>query len=570
MTAAVAVVRFREHARAAAMPLDNLVTIGFQVDRAVLRLRLEVERATPGSDAAEDALLWLDLVQSRLPLLSQGVAGALIRTAPEAAAAARELKERLHDLDAAVAGAPDEATRLHLLRELTPPLHDPATRLGLATVHLAAGERTREARELEALEARIGWLVGAAAATAACLFGLLLLQARRLARERQAAEAASAAKTTFLANMSHELRTPLNGVLGMLDLLADEALPPAARERAETARSSARQLLGVIGDILDISKLEAGRIELERVAFGLPALLGRCHGTFAAAAEAKGVALRLDLAAGLPDRVLGDPTRLAQIVNNLLSNAVKFTERGEIVLAARRPPAAGEEGRLVIEVRDSGIGIAPDALGGLFRKFTQADASTTRRFGGTGLGLAITRELAELMGGRVEADSTPGRGTTMRLHLDLPLAEPAAPPASPTPAAPAAAPAAGGPRVLLVEDDRVGQLVATAMLRKLGAHPVTAASGLEAVAAAGREPFDLILMDIQMPVMDGLAATRAIRAGGGPNARTRIVALSANAFREDVERSLEAGMDDHAAKPIARDVLARLLAGEAACRKDAA
>lgn len=565
-------VRFREHARAAAMPLDNLVTIGFQVDRAVLRLRLELQQATPGSEAAEEALLWFDLVQSRLPLLSQGVAGALIRAAPDAAAAAWELKERLHDLDAAVAGAPDEATRLLLLREMTPSLHDPATRLGLATVHLAAGERTREARELEALEARIGWLVGAAAATAACLFGLLLLQARRLARERQAAEAASAAKTTFLANMSHELRTPLNGVLGMLDLLADEALPPAARERAETARSSARQLLGVIGDILDISKLEAGRVELERVAFALPALLARCHGTFAAAAEAKGVALRLDLPAGLPDRVLGDPTRLAQIVNNLLSNAVKFTERGQIVLAARRDPAAGAVGRLVIEVRDSGIGIAPETLVTLFRKFTQADASTTRRFGGTGLGLAITRELAELMGGRVEVESAPGRGTTMRLHLDLPLAGPAAAPAPPAPSAvqtPVAL-ATGGPRVLLVEDDRVGQLVGTAMLRKLGAVPVTAASGLEAVAAAGRERFDLILMDIQMPVMDGLTATRAIRAGGGPNAGTRIVALSANAFREDVERSLEAGMDDHASKPIAREVLARLLAGEAASRQDAA
>lgn len=560
MTGLVAVGHFRDRARSSEMPLDNLVTVGFQADRSLLRMRLEAERAARGEVELDMVFAWLEIVMSRLPLLQQGEIGALVRGWPEADAATRALVAGLRGLEQALAAAPDDAARIELVREAGAMLQDPATRIALAAVQLAAEVRVRQAEAVSAMEARLGLLVAAALAAALGLFFLLGLQARKLRQERQAAEAASRAKTVFLANMSHELRTPLNGVLGMLDLLADEPLPPRARERAATAQSSAQQLLAVIGDILDITKLEAGRVELERVVFRLGEVLRRSQATFAAAAEAKGVALRLEIA-GEDLSLLGDPTRLGQVVNNLLANAVKFTAAGEVTLAAEIGRVEAGLVPLVLRVQDTGIGIPPAALPTLFDSFTQADTSTTRRYGGTGLGLAICREIVQLAGGTIEVESRPGLGTTFLVRLRLPLVAGAKPAAIPAPLPAAPAPARAAPHVLLVEDDGVSRLVAAAMLRKLGATVVVAEDGGQALERAAGERFDLVLMDIQMPDMDGLEVTRRIRAGSGPNARTRIVALSANGFREDVERSLEAGLDDHAAKPVSREVMERLLEG---------
>ncbi len=605
---------FQGRLRQAELPLDNLVSAGFQADRSVLRLRLEAERALSGDGEADAAFEWFEILLSRQALLDQGAIGALVRDFPASAAAVREFRQRLHRLQAALQAEPEEAIRLRLLRDGAAELAGTATQVALAGVHLAAGVRVREARLLWEIELRLGLLAAAALAGAIGLFVLLTLQARRLDQQRAAAEAANQAKTNFLANMSHELRTPLNGLLGMLDLLADEPLPPTARDRAATALGSARQLLAVIGDVLDMSKLEAGKVELEALPFSLGPLLARCHGTFAAAAEAKGIALRLSPGRGAEAMLLGDPTRLSQVVNNLVANAVKFTAAGEVELSAVALPDGPDHAALTIAVRDTGIGIAPEAQRTLFQKFTQADASTTRRYGGTGLGLAICRELVQLMGGRITVESRPGQGTTFRVHMTLPrapaaAAAPAVPPAAavplavatppgmapsgmagpgaaaaappgprppprvaatapalpppPVPAARPAPPAPTGPHVLLVEDDPVGRMFATLVLQKLGARVTAAVDGLDALARAAAEPFDLILMDIQMPGMDGLAATRAIRAGGGPNAAARIVALSANAFQDDVAASREAGMDGHTAKPVSRDALAALLAGAA-------
>ena len=560
MTGLVAVGHFRDRARSSELRLDNLVTVGFQTDRSLLRMRIEAEYAARGDADPDRVFAWFDILKSRLPLLQQGEIGALVRSWPEADAATRALVAGLRELDQAMATAPDDAARIELAREAGAALQDSATRVALAAVQLAAEVRVRQGEAVSEMEARLGLLVAAALAAALGLFFLLGLQARRLRQERQAAEAASRAKTAFLANMSHELRTPLNGVLGMLDLLADEPLPPRARDRAATAQSSAQQLLAVIGDILDITKLEAGRVELERVVFRLGEVLRRSHATFAAAAEAKGVALRLAIE-GEELPLLGDPTRLGQVVNNLLANAVKFTAAGEVTLAADIQRAEAGLVALVLRVQDTGIGIPPAALPTLFDSFTQADTSTTRRYGGTGLGLAICREIVQLAGGTIEVESRPGVGTTFLVRLRLPWASVAKPVVAPEAVAAPPAPARIAPHVLLVEDDGVSRLVAAAMLRKLGATVVVAENGGQALDCAGAERFDLVLMDIQMPDMDGLEVTRRIRAGSGPNARTRIVALSANGFREDVARSLEAGLDDHAAKPVSRETIERLLAG---------
>jgi signal transduction histidine kinase/CheY-like chemotaxis protein len=560
---------FRARLRVAELPLDNLVHAAFQADRALLRLRLSAAEAEAGRAEPEDTLQWVEILLGRVDLLDRGRFGVLLRGRADAAAALDALRAQLSAFERRIEAAADDAARLAAVLEEGEDLGRATALLAVESSHVTSAFRAAWAAEHSAAERRLGVLVGAAVAVALALFGLLWLQSRRLRREREAAEAASRAKTDFLANMSHELRTPLNGVLGMLDLLADERLPPQAREQAETAQASARHLLAVIGDILDMSKLEAGRVELERMPFALGALLRRCQATFAAAAEAKRIGLAVEIAPAAEGWFLGDPTRLAQVVTNLVANAVKFTAAGGVVISARATSGEGEAA-IVVAVRDTGIGIPTDALRTLFDKFTQADSSTTRRYGGSGLGLAICRELMQLMDGAIEVESEQGGGTTFRLRLSLPRTDAPETAAPPAPADPVAATPPAAPRVLLVEDDRVGRLVGTSMLRKLGAEVDTAESGTDAVEQAAATRFDLILMDIQMPGMDGLAATRAIRGGDGPNARTRIVALSANAFSDDVARSLEAGMDDHASKPVARETLARLLAGERIARREAA
>jgi signal transduction histidine kinase/ActR/RegA family two-component response regulator len=560
----VAARHVQERLRVGGLPIDNLVTAGFQTDRAVLRLRLAAINGLARDGEPAEALEWFEILAGRMAILQEGGIGALLRSRPDASLPLAELIELVASLDGELAAAPDDMARLRLIERAGAPLATASTRVAIAAVQVSAELRTRWDRKRTKTELRLALLIMGAVLAAMLLCALLVLQSRRLDRARLAAEAASEAKTTFLANMSHELRTPLNGVLGMLDLLADEALPPAARDRAATARGSAQQLLGLIGDILDITKLEAGRVELERVPFDLGALLRRAVSTFEASAASKGVALTLRLDDGADRWLLGDPTRLAQMVNNLVANAVKFTSEGGVGVTARA--TAGADGRVALQiaVQDTGIGIAPEALARLFEKFTQADASTTRRYGGTGLGLAICRQLAELMGGTIDLASRPGAGTTATLRLTLPVAATPAP--VPAAALPQAASAVAGRAslVLLVEDDRVGRQVASAMLRRLGAEVETAQDGREAVARAAARRFDLILMDIQMPEMNGLDAARLIRASGGPNARTRIVALTANVFREDVERSREAGMDGHVPKPVSRAALAALLAPDEA------
>jgi signal transduction histidine kinase/ActR/RegA family two-component response regulator len=386
----------------------------------------------------------------------------------------------------------------------------------------------------------------------------LLDQRRRgeleLASARDAALEASDLKSAFLANMSHEIRTPMNGVIGMTELLLDGTLAPRQRTYAEHIRSSAETLLAIINDILDVSKIEAGKLEIDDVAFSLREAVADARALLGQQARRRGIELRTDVDNSVPELVAGDPIRVRQILTNLTGNAIKFTERGHVAIhVASGVSSAGPV--VTIRVEDTGVGIAPDVLPRLFDPFEQADAATTRRFGGTGLGLAISRELAELMGGRIEARSQVGRGSVFTVTLPLP-ATTRDKAARARDAAPVRRPATAVP-VLLAEDNAVNRLVAAEMLRKRGLTVEFAVDGREAVAMAGERPYAAVFMDCQMPELDGFGATAALRGAG---ATVPIIAMTANAMRGDRERCLAAGMDDYLAKPVRAEELDAALA----------
>ncbi|MEK8050310.1 ATP-binding protein [Ideonella sp. DXS22W] len=374
-----------------------------------------------------------------------------------------------------------------------------------------------------------------------------------LRRTRDEAEAANRAKSVFLANMSHEIRTPLNAITGLTHLLRRETRDPAALARLAKVADSAQHLLQVISDVLDLSKIEADRLELDQTGFSLAAVLAHCESLVGERARAKGLALHLH-ADGVPDALHGDPTRLTQALLNLLSNAVKFTEAGEVALGVTLQAEDGARLLLRFAVRDTGIGIAPDKLGQVFEPFVQADASTTRRYGGTGLGLAITRRLAGLMGGEMGVHSQPGVGSefwfTAWLVRGTADARPlAGPDAEVTQAEDLLRRRHAGARVLVAEDNAVNQEVVGELLRSAGLQVSLADDGQAALDLAAREHFDLVLMDMQMPRLDGLDAARGLRALPAM-ASVPILAMTANAFAEDREACLAAGMDGHVPKPL--------------------
>jgi two-component system, sensor histidine kinase len=367
---------------------------------------------------------------------------------------------------------------------------------------------------------------------------------------RDAALAATAAKSQFLANMSHEIRTPMNGVLGVLHLLKHEPLSADGRRLLAEALGCGAMLSELLNDIIDFSKVEAGKLELSPEALDPSTLLRSVADLLEPQAEQKGLSIRVEAPPAGAAFVAADPVRLRQALFNLIGNAVKFTLAGHVtarLLAS--PDTAGL--RLRFEIEDTGVGIPLDAQAGLFERFSQADGSTTRRFGGAGLGLSITRRLAQLMGGDIGFSSTPGQGSTFWLDVLAPAAQPPAASVDETDA-----PMLDGLEVLLVEDNAVNRLIATRMLEALGARVATAEDGRAGIDAA-RRGYDLIFMDIQMPIMDGVEATRAIRALPGPAGSAPIVAMTANALAHQTAAYVEAGMNGAVAKPLSPAALVR-------------
>jgi PAS domain S-box-containing protein len=377
-----------------------------------------------------------------------------------------------------------------------------------------------------------------------------------LVAARDVAEDAAQAKSAFLANMSHEIRTPMNVIIGLTHLMQRDAHDPATSDRLGKVGDAAMHLLDIINDILDLSKIDAGKLVLAPVDFSVDALLARATALISDGARRKGLALTVDRG-NLPQALRGDALRLSQVLVNLLSNAVKFTTRGSVVLRCDVVSHAGSEWMVRFSVRDTGVGISPEAQARLFTPFEQADGSTTRRFGGTGLGLSIARELAQLMGGAVGIESEPGRGSefwfTARLQSAAAHAQSAPPPLDgvvPSRAAEQTLKARhAGARVLIADDNRINQELATELLRLVDLQVEVADNGRIAVDMARRGAFDIILMDMQMPEMDGLEATRQIRTEARLDA-TPIVAMTASAFGADRDACLAAGMNDHIGKPV--------------------
>lgn len=554
--------------------VDSVTAPAFLLDREFLRLHAELDaflhaRRTPDVQALQ---LRADIVHSKVAVLKNSPGSSLLLTQDENVRALAQIESFAQHTDAALAHAPPDRAQLQAVLDEMQRFSAESLALGNAADLLGARLLEQQNRELLAQNQQIIWLTLAQlaliSATAAALLWRQLRQERealalqRLNQElllaRQEADEANRGKSVFLANMSHELRTPFNGMMGLLSLLAETPLSERQAQLVQTTNQSAAHLLRLLNDILDMSALEAGKITLHPEPTHMQKLLLDVEAVMRPLAEQKGLAFVLHHPLHEPVWLQTDGTRLRQIVFNLLNNAIKFTEQGQVSLIADiessepgASPHGGHSEQLVLAVRDTGIGLDQDALSRVFERFFQVDAGRARKYEGLGLGLEISLTLARRMGGDIRVQSLPGQGSTFTVRLPVQRCAPAlAQPAAQHLGAVQSAAPGQGLRILVAEDHPTNRMFMAALLKKLGHQAVFCENGLIALQTLQQQAFDLILMDIHMPVMDGLSATQAIRALPTQEAGIPIVALTADVLPEAREQAQAAGIDAFVCKPV--------------------
>jgi len=574
---------------------DYLVWSLFQFETEYLKLRLALEQAAGPSVAVDpdQVAQRYEIFVSRLNLVESEHAAQVLAHHPDYQRTLARTQDFVHWADALPFNGAlirEHPERIAGIIERLEPLADPIRDLSLTSTHHVAQDVTQR-NEIVRRQSRISLGLTAALSAMTLLFAAVIYRqfrglerygdkqkalAARLNDAQREADAANRAKTVFLANMSHELRTPLQGLLGMLGLIKEAPLNAAQQDQLKAANDCARHLLAVLGDILDVTRMEAGGLSIAPEPLQPLALMKELEALSRPQAAAKGLALHVGVDDDVPGWVLADPTRLRQILLNLLSNALKFCDRGHVSCRLGRGVGALGEDLLMFEVSDTGPGIDAETQARLFQRFSQGDASTSRRHGGAGLGLEISRRLARAMGGDIHVQSAPGQGA--RFTLALPLRAGADQPAGrlmpdaggtaraggATHAPPAGAsatvaelpaPPVAGLRVLVSEDNPINRIVIEAMLQRLGHHPTLCENGLQALHALRQQPFDLVLMDLHTPQMDGFEATRLMRELPAPRGRLPIVAFSADAFEESRQKADEAGISAFLAKPVEMETL---------------